>query len=188
MIQPLPDYNLGPIKIGSQKSVTLIIQNKGKFSLNYNIQQKSWLNPLREIEPDLVSKKSSKKTADPSVKEKGKKTVSGILKLETFEISPSSKLVEAGETAVVQIICSPIEVKTVEEIITIFVDECPPDLRNGSDLKIIAEGCIPKINFEDYKIMFREHYVCRDESEFTCPPEVSGSHVALLRSLLFAKI
>lgn len=154
----------GKIVFGS-----LFIENKGRFPMQFLIEHK----PQSHEKIEESNKKSSKATASSKDKEdKGKKSAL-VVNVGPFELSPSYGTVAVGDTALVKVKCTPLEAKVYEESVYVSVNESPPEKKHGNELFISAEGCLPSIDFNNFKTVFREHFVCKDEAELISAPRVS---------------
>lgn len=166
IIQPLSEVSIGPVEVGLQKSAKVSIENRGHFPFAYSIE-----SPFEEgIEPD-VNKKSSKKASEASSRQK--KLPVESLTTGCFEIFPSSGMVNVKETALIHVNFMPSEVRRYEEIVVLKISESPPHLKDGNELKIAAEGCIPELNFDDWGSIFREHHIRNSEKDIPQLSEVS---------------
>lgn len=101
------------------------------------------------------------------------RTNESSLKIGSFVITKIEGGIKAGEIETLQIICSPeSEGEKVEEI-TIFAADCAPKEKNGKTMKLLANCCLPKIDFHDLDTIFHENNVVDSLQDFKCPKEVS---------------
>ncbi|KAL0273824.1 UNVERIFIED_CONTAM: hypothetical protein PYX00_006405 [Menopon gallinae] len=168
VIQPLSELNIGPVEVGLQKSVKVCVENKGHFSFTYSIE-----SPNVEVVETDTSKKSAKKASEASSRQKKRdkeKDVPESLNVGCFDITPCSGIVNIKETALIIVNFTPTEVRRYEETVVMKITESPPHLKDGNELRILAEGCIPELNLDDWASMFREHRVRNSDKDL---PQIS---------------
>lgn len=76
-----------------------------------------------------------------------------------FSIVSSTGTVGPGESKKVTVTAHPKNLERQEEIIIFFMSERSPKERKGQHVLLSACGAVPKINFTDMHLIFREMYV-----------------------------
>lgn len=79
-----------------------------------------------------------------------------------FTLVSSTGVIQPGETAVVQITCTPKEKKLYQEAVLFLVSEENPSPNRGVKLQLITEGALPKIEFKNYSFIFKDHYLTKN--------------------------
>lgn len=171
-LMPFPEFNFGHVKLGLITTGTLVLENKGQFPLSYVISPKS--TALQGIEKqDDTTKRASKPTATSKEKEdKGKKNMS-TLSVGPFEITPTNGIIDVGQIANITVSSRLTLVKAYEEFVVITLNESPSSLQEQRELLFLAEGCLPAIDFCNFKTIFREHFVAKRETELNAPTKVN---------------
>ncbi|XP_023311652.1 hydrocephalus-inducing protein [Anoplophora glabripennis] len=184
-ISPAADINFGHQQIFSIKTHTVELKNTGKFPFSYTI---TYIKP-EEISTDKSIKKSksginaaekgSKKGS--SKKSKENKDDKKLLKKKTkfnvgcFSIHPSEGDIMPNEIAQIEVECTPEKNEEYKEVITLFVSECVDEDINGRQITLNVIGCEPKLNFHNFKRIFREHFIV-DKMENVNVPKIVTSH------------
>lgn len=170
-ITPYPDFNFGQVRVDTITSGTLLLKNNGNFPLSYAIAWKSHPQVQKIEDSNNKYLKPSATSKEKDKDDKGKKALL-VLSFDPFEISPTNGVIGVGEAETITITSKPSEVKAYEEIVVFTFSENPSLLQKKNELVISAEGCLPSVDFSNFKSIFREHFVCKTEAEFVCPTKV----------------
>ncbi|XP_033221021.1 hydrocephalus-inducing protein homolog [Belonocnema kinseyi] len=180
-LHPFPELNFGTVGIHKRKIMYLNVENTGKFTLHFTVSSPGLKSPLHSTKGkkkdfDLISKRDKKSPRH----ERPKLNNEPSMKIGSFVITKIDGEIKAGQIETLQIICSPeSEGEKVEEI-NIFVADCVPNDKNGKTIKLLANCCMPQIDFHDLDTIFHENNVVHSLQDFKCPKEL-GAHTVFTR-------
>lgn len=147
-LRPTPDINFGPVMFAVTKTYPFTIYNKGLFPFDYNIGQYN-----------------DSETLDWSKKIE-------CVEIGSFTVVNPTGSVDVGSCVVIAVTCTPVNACHLEECAVVHISQSPPHLSNGTLVKLIADGCLPAVDFDDYETMFHEHYIASKLSKFQPPAKV----------------
>lgn len=79
-----------------------------------------------------------------------------IITYGVFQITNYLGTIQPNESKEVIITCNLKDIGPLEDILYIFISECDTKYGTGIPLKLVAEGYLPNINFNDINFIFKE--------------------------------
>nr|XP_024214310.1 hydrocephalus-inducing protein isoform X1 [Halyomorpha halys] len=73
-----------------------------------------------------------------------------------FRLVPATGKLAAGQESIIRVHCNPLYRSNYLETVNLFVTDSHPEVRRGFPIYLSVESCVPKVNFEDYNLIFRE--------------------------------
>lgn len=93
-----------------------------------------------------------------------------------FGLVSSTGTIEPGSVAAINVTSRPKQIGNIEEVVYIFLSECPPEHRKGIQINLCVNSCVPSVDLENYDDVFKEQYVVDSYEEFVCPEQVDAPY------------
>ncbi|KAI4504415.1 hypothetical protein M0802_000886 [Mischocyttarus mexicanus] len=190
-LNPYPDINFGTIPICTKKIMYLDIENTGGFTFRYSIQipprsifftvnvkkeEKTSKRKDTGRDTEIVSKRDKKSTKT----DKTDTNINKTLNIGPFTLTKFEADVEAGQIDTITIECYPEIVGSQEEQIIVFVPDTVMEYKDGKNVTLCVDSCIPSIDFTNFDNMFRNNHIVDNIEDFLCPKEI-GAHTVFAR-------
>lgn len=207
-ICPYPEIYFEDQLVGTERSQFFTIYNKGFFEFVYTIsfietdkedlaiqKNKSKLRSKSKESKKSNYSSGSKNTNKTQSSKKSKRSKQSTtkkkvvnLKYGVFSITPFTGLVAPNHEALIEIKSQPNQVKMYEENIIIYISQPSPNDKNGKTLRLQVNACEPKVNFKDFRYIFKEQYIVEKIEDFFLSLNVCDYFVHLLQWYLILNI
>ncbi|XP_043935458.1 hydrocephalus-inducing protein homolog [Protopterus annectens] len=181
-ISPSNDINFGALVIGTRKSGSFNIENKGELEFRYSISKMVREIPIQHQKRQPGAKRTRSREGSTSGKsvalnkpkrseslQKDIGTSQARFTLGMFTVFPGFGIIPPGSHQNVSVECAADPVGKSEESLAIDIsDRDPDDQPNGIPYWLIAEACMPAIAVDDIASVFEEHRLCKSISLFQC--------------------
>ncbi|XP_063234801.1 hydrocephalus-inducing protein-like [Bacillus rossius redtenbacheri] len=186
VIEPLPEINFGPLVVTSKESLILSIKNIGSYEFRYIVATTNTVDQpptekkkgtgTKKIKEKKKSQKKGLKNSSSKASSKADRTEAKQLTVGMFVVSSSTGTVASSESVQLPVECVLNAEGVFQEKIFVHIFGSRPEFKGGVPVQLMAQGCLPTVDYKNIENIFREHYICESIDSFEHRNTEAGGH------------